>query len=112
MKKLLYLSVILFLLTGCNLKKNLVIYDGGLPIIPYGQKVPENYTMIGACTYGESGMTPTEECSYEAITRTAIEDARRIGATLVYIAHLKEPRSGLFGSTCYTITVHFYKKKE
>lgn len=115
MKKLLYLSFILLLMTSCKLKKNLSIYEYGTPtkekitLVPTGQQIPNDYVLVGTCTYGESGFTPTEICTYEAITRTAMEDAHNIGATIVYVTKVKEPS---FGSSCYNITVHFYKKKE
>ena len=80
-----------------------------ITLVPTGQQIPNDYVLVGTCTYGESGFTPTEICTYEAITRTAMEDARNIGATIVYVTKVKEPS---FGSSCYTITVHFYKKKE
>lgn len=115
MKKILFILIVLATLSSCKLKKSMAIYEYGNPtterviLLPSGQEIPEGYTMIGICTYGEAGMTPTETCTYEAITRTAMEDARKIGATLVYVAHVKEP--SIWGSTCYKITVHFYKKK-
>ena len=116
MKKLVYFGIILVLLTGCKLKKTLAIYERGTPtnekviLIPTGQQIPDNCVMVGTCTYGESGFTPTEICTYEAITRTAMDDARNIGATIVYVAKVKEPVA-FWGSSCYTIAVHFYKKR-
>lgn len=115
MKKTLLIFIVLIALSSCKLKKTFAIYEYGQPtservvLIPSGQEIPDGYMMVGTCTYGEAGMTPTEICTCEAITRTAMEDARTIGATLVYVAHVKEPHP--WGSTCYTITVHFYKKQ-
>ena len=118
--KILNYEKILFILNISNIielqiKKTMAIYEYGNPIteqvilVPSGQEIPEDYVIVGICTYGEAWWTPTEICTYEAITRTAMEDARKIGATLVYVAHVKEP--SIWGSSCYKITVHFYKKE-
>lgn len=115
MKKLLFIFLVLATLSSCKLKKTMAIFDYGQPtservvLIPSGQDIPDGYVMVGTCTYGEAGMTPTEICTYEAITRTAMDDARKIGAILVYVAHVVDPHP--LGSTCYTITVHFYRKQ-
>lgn len=111
------LLIIIIIFTSCNreLRRSISIYEQGLPlpytekviIIPEGHNIPDGYTMVGICSYGEAGWTATKNCTYEAITNKALEDARNIGATLIYIAHVKAPS---FESTCYNITVHFYKK--
>ncbi len=83
MKKILFLFIVLATLSSCKLKKSMAIYEYGNPtaerviLLPSGQEIPEDYVMIGTCTYGEAGMTPTEICTYEAITRTAMDDARK-----------------------------------
>lgn len=100
-----------------ELKKNMDIYVHCQPtneqviVLPHGQQIPNNYSMIAICSYRDSGFTPTKIGTYEAIVRTAIENAKKIGATLIYIAHVKERAIWVWGSTCYQITVHFYKKQ-
>lgn len=99
-----------------KLKKNIDIYlhcqpsNEPITVLPHGQQIPDDYTMIGIGSYLDSWFTSTQEGTYENIIRTAIEDAKAMGATLIYIAYVKGRDYG-FGSTCYQITCHFYKKQ-
>lgn len=106
----------ILLFTMGKIKKNMDIYVRCYStieqpiVLPHGQQIPDNYMMIGICSYNDSWFTSTKEGTYEAIVRTAIEDAQSIGATLIYIAHVKG-REYLYGSSCYQMTCHFYKKR-
>ena len=99
-----------------KLKKNIDIYlhcqpsNETVTVLPHGQQIPDNYAMVGIGSYLDSWFTSTREGTYENIIRTAIKDAKAMGATLIYIAYVKG-RGYMYDSSCYQITCHFYKKQ-
>ena len=119
MKKLFVLFCFsMLLITGCSLKKSTACYDktyrdyysGEVKIVPTNQDVPENYEMIGSGSYGEKGLTPARKCTYEAIIEQAMEDARKMGASLIYISNALPPNFS--DSSCWNIAVSFYALKD
>ena len=118
MKRLLFYACFsMLLLTGCSLKKSTSCYDrtyrdyysGEIIIVPTNQEVPDNFEMIGSGSYGEKGMTPARKCTYEAIIEQAMEDARKMGASLIYISNALPPNFS--DTSCWNIAVSFYATK-
>lgn len=81
---------------------------GVIPIYQTNQQLPDNIIRIGSVVVGESGMTPTEKCTYEACIRAIEDEARNAGADFIYLVNVKEP-DRVFGSSCYDITADLYK---
>lgn len=99
--------------TSCKLKSIVTVNDyypptaGRMPIYQTGQTLPENIVRIGSIVVGESGMTPTKKCTYEACMQLIEDEAKKKGAELVYLVKVKEPN--VWGSTCYNITAEMYR---
>lgn len=99
-----------------ELRKDVSVYDtypptpGRLPIIQTAQKIPENSLQIGSVTVGESGLTKTKNCTYEACIEAIQEEAKKMGGQFIYIVKIKEPES--WGSTCYNIVADIYRYKD
>lgn len=106
------LCAILILTPSCNLKSIVSVNDyytpttGRLPIYQTGQQLPTDIIRIGSIVVGESGLTPTNKCTYEACIRLIEDEAKKVGADLVYLVHVKDPG---FWSSCYNITAELYK---
>ena len=99
--------------TSCKLKTAVNVTDyypptaGRLQIIQTGQALPQNIVRIGSIVVGESGLTPTNKCTYEACMQVIEDEAKKKGAELVYLVKVKEPSA--LGSTCYNITAEMYR---
>ena len=115
MKNLLYVLTSIILLAvsnSCSLKKQVSVKEyyppteGNIPIIQTNQPLPKNIFRIGSIVVGESGLTPENECTYEACMQVIEKESRRVGAQLVYLVKVKEPD---FNSTCYNITAELYR---
>lgn len=104
--------LILSIVTSCGLKKDISVnanYEptiGKIPIVQTNQSLPTNIYRIGSIVVGESGLTPSGDCSYEACMRTIEDESRKVGAQLVYIVKVVEPN---YNSTCYNITAELYR---
>ena len=107
------LCALIVLIPSCKLKTIVSVNDyyaptsGRLPIYQTGQQLPTNVIRIGSIVVGESGATPTDMCTYEACMQVIEDEAKKVGADLVYLVKVQEPRS--FGSSCYNITAELYK---
>ena len=111
-KMIIALCAFLLILPACKLKTIVSVNDyytpttGRLPIYQTGQQLPADIIRIGSIVVGESGLTPTNKCTYEACIRLIEDEAKKSGADLVYLVHVKEPG---FWSSCYNITAELYK---
>lgn len=116
MRSKLYALALIMTLCSCGLKKvvstsaKYPATTGTIEVVETGSKIPDGAFRIGSVTVGESGMALTKNCSYEACIEACMQEARKAGAELVYIRKVVEPTLGL-GSTCYTVTVDFYRFK-
>lgn len=118
MKKFIYYiflcAVIFYVLSSCKLKKQISVnrkYEptvGKIALIQTNQYIPSNTYRIGSIVVGESGFTPSGDCTYEACMRT-IEEDRKVGTQLIYIVKAVEPN---YSSTCYNITADLYRYDE
>lgn len=113
-KLLIIFALIAIFLSGCSLKKQISVYanypptEGDIPIIMTNQPLPRNIVRIGSIDVGDSGLTSTCKCTYEACIK-AIEDGGRLsGAQIIYIVRITEPNRY---STCYNITAELYRYK-
>lgn len=99
--------------TSCKLKTNVSVNDyypptsGRLKIYQTGQTLPENIVRIGSIVVGESGLTPSKKCTYEACMQVIEDEAKKKGAEIVYLVKVKEPSA--WGSSCYNITAEMYR---
>lgn len=105
------LLVVLFVLSGCKLKTVVNVNEYYAPVsrievYSFSQQLPGNIIRIGSIEVGEAGFTKTEDCSYEACLSAIKNEAKKSGADVVHIVHIKEPTSW---STCYHITAELYK---
>lgn len=106
------LCALMVLIPSCHLKSIVNVNDyyapttGRLPIYQTGQQLPTNIIRIGSIVVGEGGLTPANKCTYEACIRLIEDEAKKAGADLVYLVHVKEPG---FWSTCYNLTAELYK---
>lgn len=115
MKKLnlILMVMLLCVLPSCKLKTAVSVNDyyaptsGRLPIYQTGQALPNDIVRIGSIVVGESGATPTKKCTYEACMQIIEDEAKKVGADIVYLVKVKEP--SVWGSTCYNITAELYK---
>lgn len=98
---------------SCKLKTVVSVNDyyapttGRLPIYQTGQQLPDNIVRIGSIVVGEGGMTPTKKCTYEICMQTIEDEAKKVGADIIYLVKVKEP--SVWESTCYNITAELYK---
>lgn len=109
--KIIILLSALFVLSACKLKTVVNVNEYYAPVshidvYGYNQQLPNNIVRIGSIEVGEAGLTKTEDCSYEACLSAIKNEAKKNGAELVHIIHIKEPSSS---STCYHITAELYK---
>ena len=103
---------LLFIAVSCGLKKQ--VSDNGryeptqgkISIIQTNQYLPTNIYRIGSIVVGESGLTPSGDCTYEACMQVIEEESRIAGAQLVYLVKVIEPN---LSSTCYNITANLYR---
>lgn len=129
MKKELIIVILLCALSSCSLMRRVDVAQKYAPttevsVIQMGQSLPEGLIRMGSVTVGEGGMTPTEECTYEACMRAVIEEAKNVGADIVLIIQVTSPTdSGGVGygyntgpiyygggSSCYGIVAELYKR--
>ena len=101
----------LSILSSCKLKTIVNVNEYYAPVSKIevyspNQQLPNNVVRIGSIEVGEAGFTKTEDCSYEACLSAIKNEAKKSGADLVHIVHIKEPTSW---STCYHITAEVYK---
>lgn len=113
MKKGLLSVFALLLLASCSLKQNVSVYKTypvkeKVQIVHAGQTLPQGLMRIGSITVGDTGFTFTSLCTYEACMHAITSRAAEVGADLVYIVHIKEPKSDVGGSSCYNITADLY----
>ncbi len=115
MKKILYMIYsicLLFIAGSCGLKKQVSVNgnyaptQGKISIIQTNQYLPTNIYRIGSIIVGESGLTPSGDCTYEACMQVIEEESRKAGAQLVYLVKVVEPN---LTSTCYNITAELYR---
>lgn len=112
-KFIIALCALIAILPSCKLKTIVSVNDyyaptsGRLPIYQTGQQLPNNIIRIGSIVVGESGLTPTDKCTYEACMNIIEDEAKKVGSDLVYLVRVNEPKS--WGSTCYNITAELYK---
>ena len=118
MKKIFTFIFAVLLLSSCktHLKQVISMDDYYAPvdevtIISSGQTLPDNLIRVGSISVGESGWTPTEECTYQACMEAIRVAAKKNGAHVVYIVTIKEP-DRVWGSTCYDITADFFRYKK
>lgn len=94
-----------------------------IEIVHINQPLPANLTRIGSITIdGNSSLVWTaDECSYETCMQLLIEEAKKVGADVVYIVSVIAPNAGFMatpyfysvsGSSCYTIVADIYIKKD
>lgn len=131
MKKFLFFSILLWACTSCALKCRVEVSQSYAPtstvsVIQMGQSLPTGLIRMGSISVGEGGMTPTDDCTYEACRRALIERAKEVGADIVYIIQVITPSSDggvaygyhtgpIFyggGSTCYGIVAEVYKQDQ
>ncbi len=99
-----------------ELRRYVSVYDtypptpGRLPIIQTAQPLPDGCLQVGTVTVGDSGLTKTKNCTYEACIEAIQEEAKKMGGQFIYIVKIKEPES--WGSTCYNIVADIYRYKE
>ncbi|MBO5827839.1 MAG: hypothetical protein J6R59_05170 [Paludibacteraceae bacterium] len=111
-RRILILVTLLLLFSGCGLKRTISMYEtrqpyyGEITVVSLGQPIPSGYKMIGTGSYGEKGLTRTDDCTLEAIINQARTDAKEKGASLISIMKIKEP--SILLSTCYQVTISFY----
>ena len=113
MKKSAILFIVLFVLSSCGINQKLSVYESHPPktntqIIHTGQPLPQGVRRIGSITVGDTGLTFTSLCTYEACMQTVISEAGKAGADVAYIVRIKEPTDDIGGSSCYTITADLY----
>ncbi len=115
MKKKIYIICtlcLLFIVASCGLKKqvsvngNYASTQGKILLIQTNQYLPTNIYRIGSIVVGESGLTPSGNCTYEACMQVIEEESRKVGAQLVYLVKVVEPN---ITSTCYNITAELYR---
>ena len=129
MKKILVL-LIPFLLISCGLQRTVSVAQRYAPtttvtIIQSGQTLPNNIIRMGSVSVGEGGLTPTEDCTYEACMAAVEEEAKKVGADIIYVVQVTTPNAftgygynwftgGSFvagGSTCFGIIADLYKRQ-
>lgn len=77
------LCAFLLILPACKLKTIVSVNDyyaptsGRLPIYQTGQQLPSDIIRIGSIVVGESGLTPTKECTYEACMTLIETEAKK-----------------------------------
>ena len=113
MRKSLLLLGIAFILSSCGINQKVSVYESHPPktntqIVHTGQPLPQNVRRIGSITVGDTGLTFTSLCTYEACMQTVITEAGKAGADVAYIVRIKEPTEDIGGSSCYTITADLY----
>ena len=74
-----------------------------------GQNLPQNISRIGSIVIGDTGFTLDSECTYEACMNLIESEARKVGAHIVHIVHIKTPDEH---STCYNVTADLYRYNE
>lgn len=109
--KLIIILFALCALSSCKLKTVVNVNEyyapvSNIEIYNSTQQLPQNIKRIGSIEVGEAGFTPTEKCSYEACLSAIKNEAKKSGADLVQIIHIKEPGAW---SSCYHITAELYK---
>lgn len=118
MKRIVLALFVSFCLFSCKTQlKQIVSMDDyyapvdEVTIISSGQTLPDGLIRVGSISVGESGWTPTEECTYQACMEAIRVAAKKNGAHVVYIVTIKEP-DRVWGSTCYDITADFFRYKK
>lgn len=110
MKKLAYLSILLFLI-GCA-PRVIVDVDEKFPIIDaleevivfnLTDEVPAGAKLIGTIKVGDSGFTA--DCDYQTIIEMAKFEAKKNGANLLKVVDHQTPD---LKSTCHRITANIY----
>jgi len=98
-----------------ELRRNISVYDtyaptpGRLPIVQTAQPIPDGCIQIGSVTVGDSGLTKTKNCTYEACIEAVQEEAKKMGGQFIYIVKITEPST--WESTCYSIVADIYRYK-
>ena len=111
-KFIIALCALILVLPSCRLKAIVSVNDyyapttGRIPIYQTGQQLPDNIIRIGSIEVGDMGLTPTNQCTYEACMKLIEDESKKKGADLVYLVRVKEPG---YWSTCYNITAELYK---
>lgn len=115
MKRIVFVLLLIVTLSSCKLRQSVYVDNYYAPVdevtvISYGAKLPDNVIRVGSMSVGESGMTPAEDCTYQACMNAIILKAKQSGVHVVYVVSIKEPEA--WGSTCYDITADFYRYKK
>lgn len=110
-KQIIFTLCTLFVFSSCKLKTVVNVGEYYAPVSHVevyrsNQQLPKNIIRIGSIEVGDTGFTKTEDCSYEACLVAIKNEAKKSGADLACIIHIKEPSSW---STCYHITAELYK---
>lgn len=132
-QKITVLLLLAIVFTGCSpLKRVVSITNQYTPtqqvtIIQTGQQLPDGLTRIGSVSVGDGGLTLAEDCTYEACIKAVEEEAKKVGANIIYIVHVKTPNNFLgvgyslllgdpslydINSSCYGIVADLYRKVE
>ena len=134
MQKLIHIFLIplwITIFTSCSLQRMVSVSTKYPPteeitIIQTGQTLPNGVIRMGSVSVGDGGLTPTEDCTYEACMQAVKEEAQRVGADIVYIVQVTTPNAFVGvgysfwggstymggGSTCYGIVADLYKQQD
>ncbi|MGM9746067.1 MAG: DUF1471 domain-containing protein [Paludibacteraceae bacterium] len=103
---------------SCGLVKTVSVSEKFTPtenieIVPLNQPLPPGLTRIGSITINgsQSVVWSYDDCSYENCMQAIIEEAKKVGADVIYIVSVVAPNQGFISGTgCYTIIADLYIK--
>jgi hypothetical protein len=115
MKKLSFL-LFTFLFLACGVYNNGTVLAPQTPlgandvidILGAAQKVPNEAKIIGTFHFGETGLTGAWNCTYEKLVQKAMEQARTLGANIVFIEKHRNPN---ILSNCHAIQGTYYRNE-
>lgn len=111
MKKLILIAACA-ILVSCGASKTVSVNryypptEGRIEMFQVGQSLPQNINRIGSIVIGDTGFTLDSECTYEACMNLIETEARKVGAEIIHIVHIKTPDEH---STCYNVTADLYR---
>ena len=104
MKRLIFISIfILLLFVGCSTIDPIIVEQIYLEMDVFypGEKVPENYNIIGNILIGPYNYSPGEDCGLASVLNRAAERTKELGGNAFKVTNLKEPS---IVSNCYRIS--------
>ncbi len=113
--KKVFLITACVMLLGCGVSKTISVAryypptEEHIELYQAGQNLPQNINRIGSIVIGDTGFTLDSKCTYEVCINLIETEARKVGAQIAYIVHVKAPDSH---STCYNITADLYRYNE